>query len=142
MNIHTNDRERVKGALAALRAQGMNARHAWVGLGFDGVQVDFAGVPSRDWYDSTGALLGGSLPLVCPPALSHYVVAALLRVGMLAVSCPFYDLGVVYVVSPGNDAEADRLHARWLAEVAGDIDALRGLSVEDTYRLGRLAVTA
>ena len=134
-----SDRDRVKGALAALRAAGIPARHSWVGMDFDGVQVDLAGLPVRDWYDPDGNLFT-ALPLAMPLGLSSTVVVAVLRAGFDAVSCPFYDLGVVWVCPTADDA--DRVRSRWEAEVAADPDALRGLSVEDSYRLGRLAVAS
>jgi hypothetical protein len=135
------DRDRVKGLLAALRGMGMGARHAWVGSDFGGVQVDLAGLPSREWYGPDG-MLWQALPLAMPLDLAKYVVPAAERAGLLAVSCPFYDLGLVWLVAAGDTAEADRVRTRWEAEVAADPDALRGLSVEDTYRLGRMGVAA
>lgn len=135
----TTDRDKVKAALADLRKAGMNARHAWVHDNYNGVQVDLAGVPSREWYTPDGRLVQ-ALPLACPLDLAKYLVPAVERAGLVAVSCPYYDLGLVYAVAADDGAEAERVRSRWGAEVAADPDALRGLSVEDTYRLGRLEV--
>lgn len=130
-----SDRDRLKAALADLRRRGFPARHAWVGDGFDGVQVDYAGAPISDLYTSDGTIYD-AVPLACPLALSLEVVRALLAHGLEAVSCPFFDLGVVYAINAGNTAEAEYRRARWEAEIADWPWAALGLSVEECYRRG------
>lgn len=123
-----SDRELVKASLAALRGMGMNARHAWVEDGFNGIQVDLAGVPSRKWYGADGSLLGHALPLAMPLDLVKYAVPVVEGMGLTAVSCLFRDLGLVYVVAAGDTAERDYCQiictgaraADWLAEHEGD----------------------
>jgi hypothetical protein len=128
-----SDRDTIKATLAALRRGGVPARHAWVGMSFDGVRVDLAGLPAREWYDPAGDLYT-ALPLAMPLHYADATLAAFEAAGMLATSCPFYDLGVVWVCP--SAAELERVRSRWQAEVDAWPWALLGLSVEDCFARG------